>query len=221
MRSCFHWEQSSFCWCSWAAPSAVFWRVSRCWDSKRTSRRSNACCAARAFCCLPTIPAPSARRAEPRHLAGVQGLRAAVWCWRQCSHCWKKCVNGSGGWQDERQKIPGASGRVGVSGRNAFWNGSGFRTGKPARPGIVAALPDPKCTGCSGFCPGPGVGIAEPGCRAHPCSFWSIPCTATQIFCCFCCCSQLCHFSLAMQRTVPCWTLRQPVAAGCSSGVIC
>ena len=27
--------------------------------------------------------------------------------------------------------------------------------------------------------------------------------------------------SLAMQRTVPCWTLRQPVAAGCSSGVIC
>lgn len=36
-----------------------------------------------------------------------RGLRAAVWCWRQCSHCWKKCVNGSGGWQDERQKIPG------------------------------------------------------------------------------------------------------------------
>ena len=162
MRSCFHWERSSFCWCGWAAPSAVFWRVSRCWDSKRTSRRSNACCAARASCCLPTIPVPSARRAGLRHLAGVQGLRAAVWCWRQCSHCWKKCVNGSGGWQDERQKIPGVSGRVGVSGRNAFWNGAGFRAGKPARPGIVAALPDPKCTGCSGFCPGPGVGIAEP-----------------------------------------------------------
>ena len=52
-------------------------------------------------------------------------------------------------------------------------------------------------------------------------SLLPIPCTATQIFCCFCCCSQLCHFSLAMQRTVPCWTLRQPVAAGCSSGVIC
>ena len=135
MRSCFHWERSSFCWCGWAAPSAVFWRVSRCWDSKRTSRRSNACCAARVFCCLPTIPVPSAKRAGLRHLAGVQGLR---------------------------QKIPGVSGRVGVSGRNAFWNGAGFRTGKPARPGIVAALPDPKCTGCSGFCPGPGVGIAEP-----------------------------------------------------------
>ena len=61
-------------------------------------------------------------------LGCVQGLRAAVWCWRQCSHCWKKCVNGSGGWQDERQKIPGVSGRVGISGRNAFWNGAGFRT---------------------------------------------------------------------------------------------
>ena len=41
MRSCSHWERSSFCWCGWAAPSTAFWRVSRCWDSKRTSRRSD------------------------------------------------------------------------------------------------------------------------------------------------------------------------------------
>lgn len=78
MRSCFHWERSSFCWCGWAAPSAVFWRVSRCWDSKRTSRRSNACCAARASLLLADYT---------RTLCKESGAEALGWCAGLAGRC--------------------------------------------------------------------------------------------------------------------------------------